>query len=95
MDSSAVTTGLFIIHSPFYRPTLLGMSIGKNTWIGESAWLMNLDQITIGDNVVISQRALLCTGSHDWSKESFDLITKPITVEDGVWICADVFIGLV
>ncbi len=69
------------------------LSVGKNTWIGEQAWLLNLEQITIGANVCISQRAFLCTGNHDWSKDSFDLIAKPIVIEDGVWVCADVFIG--
>ena len=54
---------------------------------------MNLAEIEIGENVVISQRAFLCTGSHDWSKESFDLIAKPIIIKDGAWICANVFIG--
>ncbi len=69
------------------------LSIGANSWIGEEAWLLNLDRIEIGSNACISQRAFLCTGSHDWSKESFDLITKPIVIGDGAWICADVFIG--
>ena len=69
------------------------LSVGSNSWIGEEAWLLNLDRIEIGSNVCVSQRVFLCTGSHDWKKESFDLITKPIVIEDGVWICADVFIG--
>jgi len=69
------------------------LSIGANSWIGEEVWLLNLDQITIGSNVCISQRAFLCTGNHDWSKSSFDLIVKPITIEDGVWICANVLVG--
>ena len=69
------------------------LSVGANSWIGEEAWLLNLDQIKIGSNVCISQRAFLCTGSHDWKKESFDLITQPIVIGEGAWICADVFIG--
>lgn len=69
------------------------LKMGSMSWIGEEAWLLNLDHIEIGSNVVISQRVFLCTGSHDWKKQSFDLMTKPIVVGDGVWICADVFVG--
>ena len=69
------------------------LTVGDHSWIGEEAWLLNLDEIRIGANVCISQRVFLCTGSHDWAKESFDLITKPIIIEDGVWICANVFVG--
>lgn len=69
------------------------LEVGENSWIGEEVWLLNLASIQIGSNVCISQRAFLCTGSHDWSKESFDLIAKPIVIKDSAWICADVFIG--
>lgn len=69
------------------------LEIGRDAWIGEESWLLNLDNITIGNNVCISQRAVLCTGSHDWSKPTFDLITKPIVIGEGVWICANVFVG--
>jgi putative colanic acid biosynthesis acetyltransferase WcaF len=69
------------------------LSIGANSWIGEEAWLLNLDRIEIGANVCISQRVFLCTGNHDWSRESFDLRTQPIIIKDGAWICAGAFIG--
>ena len=64
------------------------LSIGKNTWIGESVWIDNLDQVEIGANVCISQGAMLLTGNHDFKKDTFDLIVKPIVLEDGVWIGA-------
>ena len=68
------------------------LKVGTNSWIGEGAWLVNYDNVIIGSNVVISQRALLCTGSHDWSSPRFTLITKPIIIKDGSWISANVTI---
>lgn len=64
------------------------LSIGDNSWIGENVWIDNLVQVNIGANVCLSQGATLLTGNHDYKKESFDLITGEITLEDGVWIGA-------
>lgn len=69
------------------------LEIGNDVWIGDEVMVLSLDQVKIGNNVCISQRAFLCTGSHDFSRESFDLITRPITIEDGCWICAQAFVG--
>ena len=69
------------------------LSVGAHSWLGEDAWLANFDRITIGANVCVSQRALLCTGNHDWSDPAFGLVTKPIVVRDGAWICANVFVA--
>lgn len=64
------------------------LSIGNHSWIGEGVWIDNLDTIQIGSSVCISQNAYLLTGNHDFKKQSFDLITAPIIIEDGVWIGA-------
>lgn len=62
--------------------------VGDHSWIGERVWIDNLGQVTIGSHACLSQGAYLCTGSHDWSSERFDLIVAPITVADHAWICA-------
>jgi len=62
--------------------------LGNNVWIGENVWIDNLDQINIGDNVCISQGVLLLCGNHNYKLTTFDLITKPIIIEDGCWIGA-------
>ena len=68
------------------------LSIGNYTWIGENVWIDNLTHISIGNDVCISQGAYLLTGNHDFSKKTFDLMVKPITIEDGVWIGAKVIV---
>lgn len=64
------------------------MSIGNNSWIGEGAWLDNLDDVSIGANCCISQGALLLCGNHNYKKAGFDLMMGKIVLEDGVWIGA-------
>lgn len=64
------------------------LSIGNYVWIGEHVWIDNLDNITIGDNVCISQGAMLLSGNHNYKKQGFDLMIAPIIIEEGVWIGA-------
>lgn len=64
------------------------LRIGNYTWIGEHAWIDNLTTVTIGNNCCISQGGFLLTGNHDYSGKRFDLIIKPITLEDGAWVGA-------
>lgn len=67
--------------------------IGSDVWIGEEVMILSLAEVNIESNVCISQRAFLCTGSHDFQKETFDLIAKPITIREGAWVAALAFIG--
>lgn len=62
--------------------------VGDYVWIGEQVWIDNLAMIEIGSHVCISQGAYLLTGNHDYSKPTFDLLVKPIRLEEGVWIGA-------
>jgi putative colanic acid biosynthesis acetyltransferase WcaF len=64
------------------------LRVGDWAWLGEDVWIDNLAEVTIGAHAVVSQGAYLCTGSHDWNRESFDLIVRPIIVGDKAWICA-------
>jgi putative colanic acid biosynthesis acetyltransferase WcaF len=62
--------------------------IGDHCWIGEDVWIDNLEQVTIGNHVCLSQGALLLTGNHDYSKPDFPYRLGKITLEDGTWIGA-------
>nr|WP_246377289.1 DapH/DapD/GlmU-related protein [Nocardioides ginsengisegetis] len=62
--------------------------IGDHSWVGEGAWILNLEPVTIGRDVCVSQEALLCTGSHDRRSRTFEFDNAPITLEDESWIAA-------
>lgn len=65
------------------------LKIGNDVWIGEKVWIDNLAKVTVGDNICISQGALLLTGNHNYKKIAFDLMLGTIVLEDGVWIGAN------
>ncbi|RYG16440.1 MAG: colanic acid biosynthesis acetyltransferase WcaF [Chitinophagaceae bacterium] len=63
------------------------LTVGDYSWLA-ACYIENLDQVTIGKNVCVSQQAMLLTGNHNYKSVNFDLITKAIVLEDGVWIGA-------
>ena len=69
------------------------LSIGDYVGVADGVKLYNMASIKIGDYCVISQGAHLCAGSHDIDSSNFQLITKPISLESYVWVCAEAFVG--
>ena len=66
---------------------------GDHVWIGDEALLLSLAPIRLGSHVCLSQRVFLCTGSHDYQKPTFDLITAPVEIGDSCWLGAQAFVG--
>ncbi|ROR90503.1 DapH/DapD/GlmU-related protein [Nocardioides aurantiacus] len=64
------------------------LTVGNDCWIGEGVWILNLEPVVLGDDVCVSQGAMLCTGSHDRRSPSFEFDNAPIRVADGAWIAA-------
>lgn len=62
------------------------LSIGDRSSLGEKSWTYCLNNITIGCDTCIGKEVYLMTGSHDISSSGFSLITKPITIGNGVWV---------
>ena len=67
--------------------------IGDYSWIGENVWIDNLEWVSIGSDVCISQGCYLCTGNHDYRNLSFSYQLGRIDIEDEAWICAMVRIS--
>ena len=69
------------------------ISIGDYSWIGDEVVLYSLGEIEIGSNTVISQRSYICTGSHHYNSESFDIYSKKITIGNKCWLATDVYVA--
>jgi putative colanic acid biosynthesis acetyltransferase WcaF len=73
------------------HPWLLEM--GEFSVIAEDVDVYNLGPIRIGHHSVVSHRATLCAGTHDYTKPNLPLQRPPIDIGDGVWVCSQAFIG--
>ncbi len=69
------------------------LTLGDYAWVGDDAVLYNLAPITIGANAVVSQKSYLCTGSHDYLSDHFDIYAEPIVIGEKCWLATDVFVA--
>ena len=46
------------------------LEVGNYCWIGENVWIDNLDEVTLADNVCISQGAFLLCGNHNFKSST-------------------------
>jgi len=85
--------GIVYIYSSvqIWDPKNLKMSDGAT--LDEDVLIYNVAQISIGERAIISRNAKLCTATHDYNSENFNLISKPIIINNDAWICMDVFVA--
>lgn len=69
------------------------LEMGDYSVLADGVDCYTMDRICIGSKVAVSQRSFLCTGTHTTSSLLRPLITKPITIGDHTWICAESFIA--
>ena len=68
------------------------LELADGCGIANGVTLYCQDKITIGRQAVVSQGAHLVTGTHDYSKAGFPLVTKPIHIGEQAWVATEVFI---
>lgn len=83
--------GVVIRSCEVYYPW--NLEIGDHVWIGYESNFYTLVPIRLHNHTVVSQRAVLCTGSHNVNDPAFGLVVGEITVKQGAWVCANVFVG--
>ena len=71
------------IHFPW------NLEIGSDCWIGEEVWFINHEKVSIGSNVCISQRSIICSGGHNYRSAKLEYAHKPVVIKDGAWVCLD------
>jgi putative colanic acid biosynthesis acetyltransferase WcaF len=67
--------------------------MGSRCVMGDGVDCYNVAQIELGEGAVVSQRAYLCSASHDYRDPSFPLVTAPIYIGAGAWVAAEAFVG--
>lgn len=68
------------------------VEFGDMCGVGNGTILYSQGKIFIGERAVISQGSHLCAGTHDFTKLSFPIITKPIYIGKQAWLAAETFI---
>lgn len=68
------------------------LSLGDYAAVSHGVDLYAVDRITIGSHATVSQRSFLCTASHDIDHPHMPLVTAPIVIGDGAWVCAEAYV---
>jgi len=68
-------------------------SLGDHSLLADNVNVYNLAAVTIGNQTLISQDVYICAGTHDHTQPDLPLQRCPVTIGNGVWICAGAFIG--
>ena len=61
--------------------------------LGPEVNCYNVANVTLAEFAIVSQRAHLCTASHNIDDEQFNLTIAPIIMEKNSWVAAESFVG--
>ena len=69
------------------------LKMGARAMLGPGVNCYNIADVVLADFAIVSQRAHLCTASHDIDDELFALKVAPIILERETWVATEAFIG--
>ena len=69
------------------------LEMGDFVCIAASVDCYNVAKIRLGSYATVSQRAFLCSASHDLASLARPLIYSPISIGDHAWVCAEAYVG--
>jgi putative colanic acid biosynthesis acetyltransferase WcaF len=88
LDRTAVVYSSAKVWAPW------NLTMGPHSAIGDSVDCYNVAPITFEEGAIASQRAFLCTASHDITDPGRRLVTGPICLARSSWVCAGAFVNL-
>ncbi len=68
------------------------LTLGECATVSHGVDLYCVGRMDIGAHATISQRAFLCTASHEIDHPNMPLVTAPIRIGDGAWVCAEAYV---
>ena len=68
------------------------LALGDFATVGSGVDLYDVDRIEVGAHATLSQRAFLCTATHDVDHPNMPLKTAPIRIGAGAWVCAEAYV---
>ena len=69
------------------------LTMQEGSCLGPGVDCYCVDKIALGPWAVVSQRAFLCTATHDIRDWKFNLRTSPIQIGPYAWVAAEAFVG--
>jgi putative colanic acid biosynthesis acetyltransferase WcaF len=68
------------------------LALGDHATVSHGVDLYNVARIDIGAHATVSQRAFLCTATHDIDHPNMPLVTAPVRIGAGAWVCAEAYV---
>jgi putative colanic acid biosynthesis acetyltransferase WcaF len=69
------------------------LHMGNYSTLGRRVICYSMASVTLGERAVVSQGVHICTGSHDYESDNFQLFALPIQISADAWICSEAFLA--
>lgn len=67
--------------------------LGDHCWLADGVDCYSVAPVEVGPSAIVSQRAFLCTATHDFTDPAFPLVARPIAIGAQAWVAAEAFVG--
>tara|TARA_R100000365_G_C2747960_1_gene78494 strand:+ start:1100 stop:1678 length:579 start_codon:yes stop_codon:yes gene_type:complete len=66
---------------------------GENVWVGEGTVILNLEPVTLEDNVALAHEVYIAAAGHDIRDARFRYANRPVVVRSGAWLATRAYVG--